>query len=85
MERAPRRIRQLRPDHRIDFKELMCSALAHTPAVSHQVKPVDLLVAAIADEHAVGVLRYDHDYDVIAEHSGLRLRSVWIAPRGSID
>ena len=59
--------------------------LAHTPGVSHRVKPVDLLVAAIAHEHAVGVLHYDHDYDVIAEHSGLRVRSVWIAPRGSID
>jgi predicted nucleic acid-binding protein len=59
--------------------------LAHTPGVSHRVKPVDLLVAAIAHEHALGVLHYDHDYDVIAEHSGLRVRSVWIAPRGSID
>jgi predicted nucleic acid-binding protein len=61
------------------------SELAHTPGVSHRVKPVDLLVAAIAHEHAVGVLHYDHDYDVIAEHSGLRVRSVWIAPRGTLD
>jgi predicted nucleic acid-binding protein len=61
------------------------SELAHTPGVSHRVKPVDLLLAAIAHEHALGVLHYDHDYDVIAEHSGLRVRSVWIAPRGSID
>ena len=61
------------------------AALAHTPGVSHRVKPVDLLVAAIAHEHALGVLHYDHDYDVIAEHSGLRVRSVWIAPRGSLD
>jgi predicted nucleic acid-binding protein len=59
--------------------------LAHTPGVSHRVKPVDLLVSAIAHDHAVGVLHYDHDYDVIAEHSGLRLRSVWIAGRGTID
>ena len=59
--------------------------LAHTPGVSHRVKPVDLLVAAIAHEYALGVLHYDHDYDVIAEHSGLRVRSVWIAARGSLD
>jgi predicted nucleic acid-binding protein len=58
--------------------------LARTPAVSHRVKPVDLLVAAIAHEHALGVLHYDHDYDTIAQHSGLRVRSVWIAPRGSM-
>lgn len=61
------------------------ATLAQTPGVSHGVKPVDLLVAAIAHEHAIGVLHYDHDYDVIAEHSGLRVRSVWIAARGSID
>ncbi len=58
--------------------------LARMPDVSHRVKPVDLLVAAIAHEHALGVLHYDHDYDTIAERSGLRLRSVWIAARGSV-
>lgn len=58
--------------------------LASTPGVSHRVKPIDLLLAATADEHRLGVLHYDHDYDVIASHSGLRARSVWIAPRGSM-
>jgi predicted nucleic acid-binding protein len=61
------------------------AALARAPDVSHRVKPVDLLVSAIADDHAVGVLHYDHDYDTIAARSGLRLRSVWIAPRGTIQ
>jgi predicted nucleic acid-binding protein len=59
--------------------------LARTPGVSHRVKPIDLVLSAIADEQALGILHYDHDYDVIAAHSGLRLRSVWIAPRGSMS
>jgi predicted nucleic acid-binding protein len=58
--------------------------LAQTRGISHRVKPIDLLVAVIADEHAAGVLHYDHDYDLIAEHSGLRLNSVWVADRGSV-
>lgn len=60
------------------------AALAADPAVSHRVKPIDLLLAAVADQHAVGVLHYDHDYDTIGEHSALVFRSVWIAERGSI-
>jgi predicted nucleic acid-binding protein len=59
--------------------------LASTPGVSHRVKPIDLLLAATADEHRLGVLHYDHDYDVIASHSGLTARSVWITPRGSMS
>ncbi|MCP9488892.1 MAG: PIN domain-containing protein [Solirubrobacteraceae bacterium MAG38_C4-C5] len=58
--------------------------LASTPGVSHRVKPIDLLLAATAEEHRLGVLHYDRDYDVIASHSGMMARSVWIAPRGSM-
>ncbi len=58
--------------------------LARTPDVSHRVKPVDLLLAAVAHEQALGVLHYDHDYDIISDRSGLRLRSVWIAKRGTL-
>ena len=50
----------------------------------HRLPPVDLLVAAIADRHELGVLHYDHDYDLIAEKSDLRFDSVWLAPRGSL-
>jgi predicted nucleic acid-binding protein len=50
----------------------------------HRLPPVDLLVAAIADRHELGVLHYDHDYDVIADKSDLRFDSVWLAPRGSL-
>jgi predicted nucleic acid-binding protein len=60
------------------------AALAQTPGVSHRVKPVDLLIAAIAATTRIGVLHYDHDYDTIAEHTPLSFASTWVAPRGSI-
>jgi predicted nucleic acid-binding protein len=61
------------------------SALAADPRVSHRVKPIDLLVAAVADQHALGILHYDHDYDTIRDHAPLTIRSIWIAPRGSLE
>ncbi len=60
------------------------SELAAVPGISHRVKPVDLLIAAMAAEHNLGVLHYDHDYDTIAQHTSLSFSSVWVAPRGSI-
>jgi len=59
--------------------------LAKTPGISHRVKPVDLLIAAIAAISKIGVLHYDHDYDTIAIHTPLTFPSVWVAPRGSMD
>lgn len=59
--------------------------LAAAPGVSHRVKPVDLLIAAVAASEGIGVLHYDGDYDTIAEHTSLRFASVWVAPKGSID
>jgi predicted nucleic acid-binding protein len=59
--------------------------LAAAPGVSHRVKPVDLLIAAVAAREGLGVLHYDRDYDMIAEHTSLRFQSIWVAPRGSID
>ena len=61
------------------------AALAKTPGISHRVKPVDLLIAAIAATTKIGVLHYDHDYDTIAKHSPLAFASIWVAPRGSMD
>ncbi|HEV3094491.1 MAG TPA: PIN domain-containing protein [Solirubrobacteraceae bacterium] len=52
-------------------------------SVSHRVKPVDLLVAGVADRHRAAILHYDSDYDVIAEHTDLSFESVWAAKRGS--
>jgi predicted nucleic acid-binding protein len=59
--------------------------LAADARVSHRVKPIDLLIAAVADQHGLGVLHYDHGYDTIGRHTPLTFQSVWIAPRGSID
>jgi predicted nucleic acid-binding protein len=50
----------------------------------HRLPPVDLLMAAIADRHGLGVLHYDHDYDLIAAKTDLRFASVWLAERGSL-
>jgi predicted nucleic acid-binding protein len=61
------------------------AALAMNPAVSHRVKPIDLLLAALADQHSLGLLHYDHDYDTISRHTPLTFRSVWIAERGTIQ
>ncbi len=59
--------------------------LAAAKGISHRVKPVDLLIAAVAASAGVGVLHYDRDYDTIATHTELAFTGVWVAPRGSID
>ena len=50
----------------------------------HRLPPVDLLVAATADRHRLGVLHYDRDYDLIAEKTDLDFDSVWLAAPGTI-
>ncbi len=51
----------------------------------HRVPPVDLLIAALADRHSVGVLHYDSDYDVLLEKTDLDFHSEWLVPRGSSE
>jgi predicted nucleic acid-binding protein len=51
----------------------------------HRVAPVDLLIAALADCHGVGVLHYDGDYDVLLEKTDLDFESEWLMPRGSLN
>jgi predicted nucleic acid-binding protein len=50
----------------------------------HRLPPVDLLMAALADRHKLGVMHYDHDYDLIADKTDLRFASVWLAGRGTL-
>ena len=57
--------------------------LAAATGVSHRVKPVDLLIAGIAATHNLGVLHYDHDYDILEQHTTLAFASVWVARRTS--
>ena len=50
----------------------------------HRMPPVDLIVAAIADRHGLGILHYDGDYDVLLAKTDLTFGSIWLAPRGSL-
>ena len=50
----------------------------------HRLPPIDLIVAALADRHSIGILHYDHDYDILAAKTDLRFESVWLAPRGTL-
>jgi predicted nucleic acid-binding protein len=46
-------------------------------------KPMDLLVAAIAESGQAIVLHYDRHFDAIARVTGQPVE--WVAPRGSLD
>ncbi len=50
----------------------------------HRLPPVDLILAAVADRHGLGVLHYDTDYDTLKTTTDLRFDSVWLVPRGSL-
>lgn len=50
----------------------------------HRLPPVDLILAACAEEAGAGVLHYDRDYDILAQRSGLQFESVWLAPPGAL-
>lgn len=50
----------------------------------HRLTPIDVMIAACAHEAGAGVLHYDRDYDLIAEHTSLSFESVWLAPAGTL-
>jgi predicted nucleic acid-binding protein len=50
----------------------------------HRLAPTDLVIAACAHLGGGGVLHYDRDYDLIAEHTRLDFESVWLAEAGSL-
>jgi predicted nucleic acid-binding protein len=50
----------------------------------HRLPPTDLIIAACAHEARAGVLHYDGDYDLIAEHTDLAFESRWVAPAGTL-
>src|SRR5918996_3017423 len=56
--------------------------LAHRQPLYHRVKLPDILIAAAAQDVAIGVLHYDHHYDRLAEV--LNFESRWIAPPGTL-
>ena len=50
----------------------------------HRLPPVDLILAAIADRHGLGVLHYDGDFDLLRSKTDLEFESVWLVPRGKL-
>lgn len=50
----------------------------------HRMPLVDVLIAAIAHVHRVGVLHYDRDFDLIRARTSLRFQSVWLARAGTL-
>jgi predicted nucleic acid-binding protein len=60
-----------------DVQGELCSQGRHRAA-----GPVDLLVAATAEEHGMTVLHYDSGFQRIAEITGQRVQ--WLAEPGSI-
>ncbi|MBV8195692.1 MAG: PIN domain-containing protein [Candidatus Dormibacteraeota bacterium] len=70
-------------DHGVERRAL--EAQRQLAVVGHHRMPaVDLIIAALADRHGLGVLHYDRDFDVIAEKTDLRFTSEWLAPAGSL-
>jgi hypothetical protein len=50
----------------------------------HRLPPVDLILAAIADRHSLGLLHYDGDFDLLGSKTDLDFESVWLVPRGTL-
>jgi predicted nucleic acid-binding protein len=50
----------------------------------HRLPPVDLILAAIADRHGLGVLHYDGDFDLLRSKTDLDFESVWLVSRGKL-
>ena len=50
----------------------------------HRIPPIDVILAAVADRHEIGVLHYDKEFDLLLEKTGLDFDSQWLMPRGSI-
>jgi predicted nucleic acid-binding protein len=50
----------------------------------HRLAPSDVVIAACAHRAKSGVLHYDRDYDLIAEHTELDFASEWLAPAASL-
>lgn len=50
----------------------------------HRLPPMDLIIAACAEDAEAGVLHYDGDYDILGRHTTLDFESEWLAPPGSL-
>lgn len=72
---------QVTPDaeERAERAQSELAAVGH-----HRLAPIGVMVAACAHEAGMGVLHYDSDYDVLAQRTGLRFQSEWLAPPGTL-
>jgi predicted nucleic acid-binding protein len=50
----------------------------------HRMAPTDVVIAACAHRAEAGVLHYDGDYDLLAEHTSLVFESEWLAVPGTL-
>jgi predicted nucleic acid-binding protein len=50
----------------------------------HRLAPIDVMIAACAHKAEAGVLHYDSDYDILAEHTSLTFQSEWLAAPGTL-
>jgi predicted nucleic acid-binding protein len=50
----------------------------------HRLSPMDVVIAACAHRAEAGVLHYDGDYDLLAEHTSLVFKSEWLAAPGTL-
>lgn len=50
----------------------------------HRLSPMDVMIAACAHRTEGGVLHYDGDYDLLAEHTSLVFESEWLAVPGTL-
>ncbi len=50
----------------------------------HRLAPADVVIAACAHRAEAGVLHYDGDYDLLAQHTSLEFDSEWLVPPGTL-
>jgi predicted nucleic acid-binding protein len=68
-----------------DIERLAVSAQRQLAEVGHhRLPPTDVVIATCAHASGMGVLHYDHDYDLIGEHTSLEFESAWLAPAGAL-
>ncbi len=71
------------PTEDVDFHRAVDVQADLADAGTHRSVPLpDLLLAAVAERHRVGVLHYDRDFDTIAAITGQPMQ--WVVPRGSV-
>ena len=51
-------------------------------SILRKVKPIDLLVAALAEAHRLTVIHYDNDFEIASQV--MNFSHQWVVPRGTI-